>query len=142
MGNAGFRQLNGQRADINGLDAYVGTYQGTMQGLGNVGMVAAHILHDRRVYLLAGLAPANSFERAQHDLTRTLRSFRSLSASEAAQIRPNRIDLLTIRGGDTWQGIAERTGNLIKPSTLAIMNDYDPNTPPRVGDRIKVVVEG
>jgi predicted Zn-dependent protease len=142
MGNAGFRQLNGQRADINGLDAYVGTYQGTMQGLGNVGMVAAHILHDRRVYLLAGLAPANSFERAQQDLTRTLRSFRSLSATEAEQIRPNRIDLLTIRGGDTWQGIAERTGNLIKPSTLAIMNDYDPNTPPRVGDRIKVVVEG
>ena len=142
MSNAGFRQLNGQRGEINGLDAYIGTYQGTMQGLGNVVTLAAHIVHDRRVYLLAGLTPANSFERVQQELTRTLRSFRSLSASEAAQIRPNRIDLLTVRGGDTWQGIAERTGNVIKPSTLAIMNNYDPNTAPRTGDRVKIVVEG
>src|SRR5688500_2210083 len=36
MANAGFRQLNGQRAQVNGLDAYVGTYQGQLQGLGNV----------------------------------------------------------------------------------------------------------
>lgn len=142
MASAGFRQLNGQRGEINGLDAYIGTYQATMQGLGNVVTLAAHILHDRRVYLLAGLAPANAFERAQQDLTRTLRSFRSLSASEAAQIRPNRIDLLTVRGGETWQAIAERAGSMIKPSTLAIMNNYDPSTPPRVGDRIKIVVEG
>jgi predicted Zn-dependent protease len=142
MANAGFQQLNGQRAEINGLDAYVGTYQGAMQGLGNVVTLAAHVLHDRRVYLIAGLAPANSYERAQQELTRTLRSFRSLSAGEAAQIRPSRVDLFTVRAGDTWQGIAERTGNTIKPSTLAIMNNYEPNTPPRVGDRVKVVVEG
>ena len=142
MASAGFRQLNGQRGEINGLDAYIGTYQGTVQGLGNVGTLAAHILHDRRVYLIAGLAPANAYERARQDFTRTLRTFRPLSASEAAQIRPNRVDLITARAGDTWQGIAERTGNAVKPSTLAIMNNYDPNQPPRPGDRIKVVVEG
>ncbi len=142
MASAGFQQLNGQRGEINGLEAYIGTYQGAMQGLGNVVTLAAHIVNNNRVYLLAGLAPANSFERAQQDLTRTLRSFRSLSANEAAQIRPSRVDLLTVRGGDTWQGLAERTGNTVKPSTLAIMNNYDPNTPPRVGDRIKIVVEG
>ena len=31
MANAGFQQLNGERTQINGLDAYVGTYQGQMQ---------------------------------------------------------------------------------------------------------------
>ena len=142
MAEAGFRQVNGQRGEINGLDAYIGTYQGTVQGLGNVGTLAAHILYDRRVYLLAGLAPANVYDRARQDFTRTLQSFRPLSASQAAQIRPNRVDLITARAGDTWQGIAERTGNAVKPSTLAIMNNYDPNQPPRPGDRIKVVVEG
>jgi hypothetical protein len=30
----------------------------------------------------------------------------------------------------------------VKPSTLAIMNDYDPTERPRQGDRIKVIVEG
>ena len=30
----------------------------------------------------------------------------------------------------------------MKASTLAIMNDYEPNQPPRPGDRIKIVVEG
>lgn len=142
MANAGFRQLSGQRGDINGLDAYIGTYQGAVQGLGNVGTLAAHILHNDRVYLLAGLAPANAYEHARQGFTRTLQSFRPLSASEAAQIRPNRVDLITVRGGETWEGIAERTGSVVKPSTLAIMNKYDPNQPPRPGDRIKVVVEG
>ena len=142
MANAGFRQVNGERDEINGLEAYIGTYQGAVQGLGNVGTVAAHILHDRRVYLLAGLAPVNAFQRTQQDFSRTMRSFRGLSASEAAEIRPNRVDLVTVRGGETWQGIAERTGNVVKPATLAIMNNYDPSQPPRPGDRIKVVVEG
>ena len=32
MNNAGFRQLNGERANINGEDAYVGTWQGNLQG--------------------------------------------------------------------------------------------------------------
>jgi predicted Zn-dependent protease len=142
MANAGFRQLQGERASVNGLDAYVGTYQGAMEGLGNVVTVAAHIVHDRNVYLLAGLAPPNQFERAQAEFANSIRSFRELSASEAESIRPNRVDIYTVRSGDTWQGLAERGGNLVKPSTLAIMNNYEPSQPPRAGDRIKIVVEG
>ena len=65
MANAGFRQMEGERATLNGLDAYVGTYQGALQGLGNVVTVAAHIVHDRNVYLLAGLAPPNQFQGVQ-----------------------------------------------------------------------------
>ena len=142
MQQAGFRQLNGQRAEINGLDAYVGTYQGQLQGLGNVVTVAAHIVHERNVYLFAGLAPANEFERVQQQFAGSIRSFRELSRAEAANIRPNRVDVYTVRGGDSWQSIAERTGGMLKASTLAIMNNYDPGQPPRPGDRIKVVVEG
>jgi predicted Zn-dependent protease len=142
MAKAGFQQLDGQRTEINGLEAYVGTYQGTVQGLGSVATLAAHVRHQEKVYLLAGLAPARTFERAQQQFTGALRSFRSLSASEAAQIRPNRVDVYTVRGGDTWDSIARRTGNVIKPTTLAIMNHYEPSQPPRAGDRIKVVVEG
>ncbi|HEY7498644.1 MAG TPA: M48 family metalloprotease [Vicinamibacterales bacterium] len=142
MANAGFRQLAGEPAQINGVNAYVGTWQGTMQGLGNVVTRTAHLSHGRNVYLLAGIAPANQFQSADRQFASTIRSFRPLNASEAGNIRPNRVDLYTVRGNETWQSLSERTGGVVKPSTLAIMNDYDPNQPPRPGDRIKVVVEG
>lgn len=142
MANAGFRQLQGERASLNGLDAYVGTYQGTVQGIGNVVTIAAHVVHDRNVYMFAGLAPPNQFQAVQQQFTASIRSFRELSASEAASIRPNRIDLYTVRGGETWESIAERSGGLVKPSTLAIMNNYELKQQPRSGDRIRIVVEG
>jgi predicted Zn-dependent protease len=144
MANAGFQQVNGDRAQVNGLDAYVGTYQGQMQGLGPVVTLAAHIVHDRNLYLLAGLAPPDEFQSVQGPIADSIRSFRELSRQEAANIRPNRVDIYTVRQGDTWQSIASRQGETasLKPATLAIMNDYEPSQPPRPGDRIKVVVEG
>ena len=142
MANAGFRQLQGEPANLNGLNAYVGTYQGSIQGLGNVATLAAHVVHGNNVYLFAGLAPPNQFQGAQQQFASSIRSFRALSASEAAAIRPNRVDIYTVRGGDTWGSIAGRSGGIVKPATLAIMNDYEPNQPPRAGDRIKIVVEG
>lgn len=144
MVNAGFQQLNGERAQVNGLDAYIGTYQGQMQGLGNVVTVAAHIVHDRNVYLFAGLAPPGEFRSAQQEFVNSIRSFRELTRQEAANIRPNRVDIYTVRAGDTWQGLAERMGEAagIKASTLAIMNNFEPTQQPRPGDRIKIVVEG
>ena len=63
MANAGFRQVQGERAQMNGLDAYVGTYQGNMEGIGNTGTVAAHVVHDRNVYMFAGLAPREPVQR-------------------------------------------------------------------------------
>lgn len=143
MANAGFRQLNGGRSDINGLDAYVGTYQGALEGLGNVVTVAAHIVHNRNVYVFAGLAPPNQFQGVQRQFVSSIQSFRALSAAEAEDIRPNRVALYTVRSGDTWQSIAARSDHgAIKPSTLAIMNNYSPNQAPRPGDQIKIVVGG
>jgi predicted Zn-dependent protease len=143
MGNAGFRPVEGQRTTINGLDAVVGTYEGDVQGLGRTISRAAHIQHEKNVYLVAGLAPAKLFDRVSGAFSQTIRSFQPLSRSEAAAIRPNRIDLYVVRPGDTWQAIAQRAseGN-IKPSTLAIMNHYPVNEQPRPGDRIKIVVAG
>jgi predicted Zn-dependent protease len=144
MANAGFRQLSGDRARVNGLDAYVGTYQGSMQGLGSVVTLAAHIVHDRSVYLIAGLAPPGEFRSVEPRFAESIRSFRELSRQEAASIRPNRVDLYTVRSGDTWASLARGTGESvgIRSSTLAIMNNYEPSQAPRAGDRIKIVVEG
>ena len=142
MVNAGFRPLDGERTQINGLDAFVGTYQGTMQGLGNTGTLAAHVVLNDRVYLLAGLAPANQFNAAQQQFVSSIKSFRQLSTQEAANVRPSRVDIYTVRPGDTWASLAERSGGLVKAATLAIMNNYEPNQPPKAGEQVRIVVEG
>ena len=142
MQNAGFRPVEGDSARVNGLDAFVGTYQGNMQGLGNTVVRAAHIAHERNVFLVAGLAPREVFNDYANALSRSVESFRPLSRQEAANIRPNRLDLYTVRSGDSWQEIAARFGNNLKPATLAIMNGFDPAQAPPPGTRVKVVVEG
>jgi predicted Zn-dependent protease len=143
MTKAGFTLVEGSRTRINGLDAVVGTYSGTMQNVGQVGARAAHIQHGDRVYLIAGLAPAQQFNAARPAFDQTIGSFRPLTAAQAEAIRANYIDLYTARSGDTWASIAARASeDNLKASTLAIMNKYAPATPPRSGDQLKIVVTG
>jgi predicted Zn-dependent protease len=142
MQGAGFRPIDGQRTTINGLDAFVGVYQGQLEGLGAVASRAAHIAHNNQVYMLAGLVPAQGFEQADAAFVQTIRSFRPMSAAEAENIHPNRVDLYTVRAGDTWQGIAERSGGVVDAHTLAVMNNLQASAQPQPGARIKIVVGG
>jgi predicted Zn-dependent protease len=142
-GMRGFRQHAGQRTQINGLDAYVGTYEGQMQGIGRVVTRVAHIAHGRHIYIFGGITDPNLFSRVDQTFTQSIGSFRPMSAAEAAEIRPNRIDLYTVRAGDTWQSIAARAGEGNVPaSTLAIMNSHPVTEQPRAGARVKIVVGG
>jgi predicted Zn-dependent protease len=141
MESAGLRAVAGGPATINGLDAFVGTYEGSFQGVGRVRVRAGHIVHNRSVFMIAGIAPADAYDRSEPALTSSIRSFRLLTAGEAESIHPNRIELYTVREGDSWQSIAERQGKgIVKPTTLAIMNGHAVNEQPRPGERLKIVV--
>lgn len=142
MSSAGFRRIEGEPMQLGGLDAYIGLYQGQINGVGRVVMRAAHIIQGRNVYVVAGFAPEAEWGRIDQVVTTSLRSFRELSAREAADIRPNRLDFYTVRAGDTWQSIAQRTGGLIRATDLAIMNGHDVSDQPDPGQTIKVVVAG
>jgi predicted Zn-dependent protease len=143
MGNAGFQALDGDRTSVNGLPAFIGTYQGNIEGLGTTRVRAVHLEHLDRVFLIAGLAPAQIFSRVEADLTRSVRSFRPLTAAQAESIRPNRIDFYTARQGDTWESLVERNARgAITPAALAVMNGFQPDDPPPVGRRLKIVVGG
>ena len=141
MSGAGFRG-EGQTTTINGLNAFVGVYQGQIEGLGNVVVRGAHIAHNNNVFFVAGIVPPSLFQQADGAILTSIRTFRSLSAGEAEAIRPNRVDLYVVRAGDTWASIAERSGGVIKPNTLAVMNNASPTSQPEVGTRIKIVVAG
>ena len=142
MQGAGFQPVEGQRTTINGLDAFVGVYQGQIEGLGAVASRAAHIAHGERVYLLAGLVSPQVFNQADAAFVQIIRSFRPLSAAEAESIHPNRIDLYTVRDGDTWQSIAQRSGGAVDAQTIAVMNSSQPGSRPAPGARVKIVVVG
>jgi len=142
MQNAGFRIASGSRQQINGLDAFIGLYQGSLEGLGNVMMRAAHIVHNGNVYLVAGFSAPKVFEPLDSAILSSIRTFKPLTAAEAEAVHPNRVDIYLVRQGDSWQSIAERSGGVIKASTLAIMNGAEPNSQPSVGRRIKIVVGG
>ena len=142
MQGAGFRTVRGERTTIAGINAFMGVYQGQLQDLGNVTMRAAHIPYNNSIYMVAGLAAPNAFEQADGAFITSIRSFKALSAAEAENIHPNRVDLYVVRAGDSWTSIAERSGGVVKASTLAIMNDAEPSSTPRVGSRIKIVVGG
>ncbi len=143
MERAGFRVVNGAETSINGLTAFLGTYQGTLQDLGRVDVRAAHIRQDRNVFLVAGIAPTASYAKAEPDLSKSVGSFRPLTRGEAEGIRPNRVNLYTARSGDSWQSIAERQGKgIVKATTLAIMNGHAVNDQPRAGEHLKIAVAG
>ena len=142
MQQAGLPHVRGERTTIGGFEAYVGTYQGVIEGLGQVASRAAHLRYGDNVFVIAGLAPPEAFEQHAGAFDSTLRSFRSLSAAEAAAIKPARIELYTARDGDTWGALAERSGGAITPATLAAMNQTDASAAPRAGARLKIVVAG
>ena len=142
MSGARFKLVDGQPASLNGANAFVGQYQGSISGVGPVMMRAAHIAQGRDVFLLGGFAPRDQYGRVGPSLEQAIRSFRPLTQREADAIRPNRLDFYTVRAGDTWQSIAARHGGIVRATDLAIMNNYAVNEQPKAGESIKIVVAG
>jgi predicted Zn-dependent protease len=141
MRRLGFQAVQGGETDINGLRAFVGTFQGTLQNYGPITLRVGYIPVDRNIFRIVGLAPARLFDQVEREFSSTVRSFRSLSRAEAESIRPNRLDLYTVRPNDTWASIAEGPGRGLLPAAkLALINGVSVEEHPRPGDRVKIVV--
>jgi predicted Zn-dependent protease len=143
MSGAGLVEVSGGATRINGLDAYVGVYEGVIENT-RVAVRAAHIRSGEHIYLVAGLTRSSDFSRADRAFMPALESFRALSQAEADRIQPNRRAFYVVRQGDTWESLASRAGAIgaPRPASLAIMNGSEPGTPPRVGARVRIVVGG
>ena len=143
MIEAGYQPEQGTTSSINGLEAYLGIYTREVDELGPLVARVAYIRAGRSVYVLGGFAPVTEFSYVERDVDASIGSFRQLSRDEAEQIRPNRVTVSVVQDGDTWQRIAQRSGEeIVLASTLAIMNGYPVNEQPAPGDQIKIVVPG
>lgn len=143
MTAAGFRQVQGGRTDINGLDAYLGTWTQNVRGMGETVARVACLRSGGLIYLFGAFVPVSDFDRVEREIHASIRSFRELTVAEADAIRPNRIAIHTVRDGETWQSIAQRVGaEIVTAPTLAIMNGFPVNEQPLPGDVIKIVTPG
>ena len=143
MKNSGFSLVNGESTRLNsGLPVYHGIYGGQTEDGGVVQVEAAHISHGGQVFLLAGLSSQARFRQAQPFFVEAIRSFATAPAGEMDRIKPNRLAFSTVRGGDTWETIAARSGGAIRASDLAVVNGFAPNSRPPEGRRIKTVIPG
>jgi predicted Zn-dependent protease len=143
MHQAGYKPVDGTMEQLGGLDAYVGVYRGSLNGVGKVTMRAAHVAMGRQVYVFAGFAPDAEYDQVRPAIEASIQTFRELSPQEAAQVRPNRLTYYTVRKGDSWQSIAQREGKgITSAATLAIMNGVEVYEQPQPGERVKIVIEG
>lgn len=141
MSQAGWREVAGDRSSINGLDAYVARYEGVLSNT-RVIVQAAHVRAGTQTYVVAGVAPAQQFATASDDFTTAIRSFRTLTRQQADAVQSDRIDFRTATARDTWESLARTSDGRVTASTLAIMNGRDVATPPKAGERLRVVVGG
>jgi predicted Zn-dependent protease len=143
MRDAGYKPTDGQLTTINGMQAFVGTYQGNAPGLGSVMAKGGHVVLGRSTYFIGGIASPTLFSRVVADFEKTIQSFREMSQDEADNVKPNLVDLYIARTGDTWQSIAQRAGKgIVNANTLAIMNNHPIDQQPKPGTRLKIVVAG
>ena len=99
---------NLQSIDLGGQPGAVGFGQVSIGGQPAQAMFSAVRGQDGRVYRFL-FADTNGLSRA--DLAafeQTLRSFRPLSAAEAAALKPSRIKLVPVRAGDTIDSLARQ----------------------------------
>lgn len=70
-------------------------------------------------------------------------SFRKISSSEAAAIKPTRIKVVTVRSGDTVSGLAQQMAvDENKEDLFRALNGLGDGDTLQAGQRVKIVVEG
>jgi len=139
---AGFKIKSGGPRYINGLRAYVGTAETRKLelGLGKVRIRFGIIFHEDKAYYVIGAAKPEEYEAVEDKFESTILSFRALSRAEAAQIKPKRITIYTVKEGDTLESIFRKEKVVAKDAKeIAILNGLNPQAPLKVGEKLKLI---
>ncbi|MDX1575420.1 MAG: M48 family metalloprotease, partial [Kiloniellales bacterium] len=130
-----------QALDVNGLEAATAwTRLETRQGKADFRLVAIRL--DDSIYRFLFVTPAKLTASLSEPLRRTTFSFRPLSAQDADDLRPYRIDIYRVQSGDTPAGIARRMPlGAESLGQFLVLNGLREGEPLRAGERVKTVTE-
>ncbi len=137
---AGLRPIAGETTAINGLAAFVGTTGGAVPGLGEARARVACLQLPHGYVVVAGVTGSGKDAEFEPQFQDAIKSVREMMETEAARVRPERIEIETAEPDDTWDSVARRHGGVVMGSMLAILNHASADRPVPAGARIKVVV--
>ncbi len=125
-----------RRTTVNGIPAaYATARANTQQGQVDVTVFAYEMARDRAYHFVA-LTPAGR----SGTFDSMFRSVRRLSSSEAAAIRPRRVDVVTVRRGDTMASLAQRMAYRdYQLERFRVLNGLTTNAVLTPGDRVKII---
>jgi len=133
---------NIERIEVNGMDGATATARGrTNSGTVDVRFIAIK-QGDERVYQFTFATPPNLTQQLNEALRRTTYSLRSISAQEAAQIKPWRIQVQRVKAGET---VSTFVGRMAMPDNkedwFRTLNGLAPGEQLQAGQMVKIVAQ-
>lgn len=127
---------------VNGMDAAVAEARVKTNAGSRDAMLVAVRWDQKTIYRFILLAQPGQLDSFRDGFNRTLQSFRPLTSSQAAALKPQRIRIVTVGSGDTMQSLASR----MPPSSyqleqFRILNGLPANATLTPGQKVKIVVE-
>ena len=131
---AGSRQARVSTGEQLPIDVWVGQTQN-----GQVGVETTQFLHGDHVAVFMFIAP--NLSRTQSPLGDVL-ARAEINPSRARSVEPPRMEIGTVRAGETWEDIARRaTGDTRDARSVAAINGFDLNQRPQAGMMVKLPQE-
>ena len=129
-----------QRTQVNGIDAaYASASANTQSGQVDV-TIFAYAFDASHAYHFIIIAPTGAGIGPFASLTQ---SVRRMTAAEAAAVKPRKIQVLTVRSGDTVESLSARMAyTSLKTERFLTLNALPAGTALRPGQRVKIVVYG
>ena len=139
---ARFSMRDVEPISIDGLDGATGWSQvRTKSGIMDVRLVAIRAAPSR-IYRMVFVTPPQLTESLRAELQRTTYSFRQLTPSEASQVKPLRIALVTVKEGDTTEKLAARMPFAShRVEWFEALNGLARGQPLVPGEKLKTVIE-
>ncbi|MFN4114640.1 MAG: M48 family metalloprotease [Sphingomonadaceae bacterium] len=128
-----------QRTTVNGITAAYGQARVNSGGSQVDVVVFAYEFARDRAYHFTAITPAGS----AGVFTPMFNSMRRISASEAAQVVPRKLQVVTVRSGDTVASLARRMAfDSAQETRFRVLNGLGSNDTLRAGQKVKLVVRG
>jgi predicted Zn-dependent protease len=130
-----------ERIEVNGMEGATGVTQGAVNNQkADLRVVLIRFDEDTVYQFIFATPPGQSgYDRAFRETTY---SFRQLSRSEASGFQPERIDVVTVRSGDTVKSLASRMSgdDEFAEERFRLLNGIDDNERLRAGQKVKIVI--
>lgn len=136
-GNTALTPSATQRTTVNGIPAYTATARANAQSGAVDVTVFAYEFSPTQAFHFVTLTPAGKGDV----FTSMYNSVRRLTANEAAAIKPRRIDVITVKRGDTVASLASRMAySNFQTERFLVLNGLAANAALTPGQKVKIVV--